>query len=181
MDATTSDGDLKEVRKLINNAVKPYNIENGDTQVGLVSFGTKAEAIVKFPGVDKDGFSLAVDLVEHKRGERNIIQALQSIKGSFFQPSALRQNSRKLIVLFINAARPISDLQAFESTLKSLNDSDIGFAIVLVSGSKMLAAELRKSSGRYGRILQGVINADLPDSLQFIIDAGAQREGRSIL
>ena len=180
VDSTSPEADLKEVRSLINNAIKPYNLENGRTRIGLLTYSKSPRTIVNFPGIDRAGFSLATDLVEHTSGARDVIQVLSFIKKSFFQQNNVRKNARKLVVLFISGYRAISNLPAVESALRSLNESGIGYVIISIAGSGTDVANLKKSAGAYGTILHNIRSEELPDALPFIVKAGAQKEGKHL-
>lgn len=178
IDTTSSDSDLKEIGRLIKNSIEPYNFANGGaTRVGLVAYGISQRTMVKFPGIDKAGFSLAADLIGHTSGARDVIGALNFVKDSFFTPGQLRPNARKLIVSFVNGRKPLPNVAAIESSLKSLNDSGIGYVIVTIGMSQKDSADLRRIAANYGKVVQVARSADLPDSLRFIIEAGAQKEG----
>ena len=178
VDSTSPETDLREVRSLINNAIKPYNLENGRTRMGLVTYSLSSRTIVNFPGIDRAGFSLATDLVEHTSGERDVLQVLNIIKESFYQKNNLRRNARKLVVLFINGNRAIPKVLAFELALRSLNESGIGYVIVIVGGSGSNIANLKPSAVTYGTFMHYIRSEELPDALPFIVKAGAQREGK---
>ena len=173
------ESDLKGVRNLIINATKPYNLENGTTRVGLLTYGgAMPRHIVKFPGTDRAGFSLATDLVEHTPGEGNIVEVLNLIKNSVYKGSNLRENAKKLVVLFMNGNRAIPNLPTVESTLRSLNESNIGYVLVIVGGLSADAANLKTSAGKYGTAVHKRRPEELPDVLSFVIKAGLQRKGK---
>ena len=182
MDTTSTENDLKGVRNLIINAIKPYNLENGTTRVGLLTYGSAVpKQIVTFPSTDRAGFSLATDLVEHTPGEGNIVEILNVIKISVFEDSNLRRNARKLVVLYVNGNHGITNLPAVESTLRSLNESNIGYVIVIVGSLSADAAKLKKSAGKYGTVVFRRRPEELPDVLPFIIKAGLQKKGERFL
>ena len=179
VDTSSTENDLKGVRNLIINAIKPYNLENGTTRVGLLTYGgAMPRHIVKFPGTDRAGFSLATDLVERTPGEGNIVEILNLIKNSIFKESNLRKNAKKLIVLYVNGNRAILNLPTVESRLKSLNESNIGYVIVIVGSLSADAAKLKTSAGKYGTAVHRRRPEELPDVLPFIIKAGLQRKGK---
>ena len=136
--------------------------------------------IVKFSGTDKAGFSLATDLVEHTPGEGNIVEILSLIKNSVYKGSNLRENAKKLIVLYVNGNRAIPNLPTVESTLRSLNESNIGYVIVIVGSLSVDAANLKTSAGKYGTVIHRRRPEELPDVLPFIIKAGVQKEGKKL-
>ena len=173
------ESDLKGVRNLIINAIKPYNLENGTTRVGLLTYGSPVpKHIVKFPGTDRAGFSLATDLVEHTPGEGNIVEVLNLIKNSVYKGSNLRENANKIVVLFMNGNRAIPNVSTVETKLKSLNESNIGYVLVIVGSLSADAAKVKKSAEKYGTVLHRSRPEELPDLLPFIIAAGLQRKGR---
>ena len=179
VDTTLLENDLKEVRTLLNNAIKPYSLKNGNTRIGLVKYDVKSENIVNFPGIDKDGFSLATEFLEHAPGTRNIAQAFDYTKTSFFEQKDPRRNSRKLIVLFVNGKQAINNMAAVESSLKSLNESNIGYVIVHL-GDLGSSAVWANSFGKYGKVIHSIRSSALPEALRFIIHAGEQKEGMLI-
>ena len=181
VDTTSMENDLKGVRNLIINAIKPYNLENGTTRVGLLTYGGEMpKDIVKFPSTGKAGFSLATDLVEHTPGEGNIVKILNLIKDSVYKESNLRKNAKKLVVLYVNGNRGIPSLPTVQSTLKSLNESNIGYVIVIVGSLSADAAKLKTSAGKYGMVVHRSRPEELPDVLPFIIKAGLQKKGITI-
>ena len=134
--------------------------------------------IVKFPGTDRAGFSLATDLVEHTPGEGDMLEILNVIKSSFFKGTNLRANAKKLVVLYVNGNHDIPNLPTVESTLRSLNESNIGYVIVIVGSLSVDAANLKTSAGKYGTVVHRRRPEELPDVLPFIIKAGLQRQGK---
>ena len=179
VDTSSTENDLKGVRNLIINAIKPYNLENGTTRVGLLTYGGgMPKRIVKFPGADKAGFSLATDLVEHKPGEGNIVEILNVIKSSVYKGNKLRRNAKRLVVLFVNGNHDIPNLPTVESTLRSLNESNIGYVIVIVGSLSADAANFKTSAVQYGTVVHRSRPEELPDVLPFIIAAGLQRKGK---
>ena len=181
VDTTSMENDLRGVRNLIINGIKSYNLENGTTRVGLLTYGgAMPKDIVKFPSTDKAGFSLATDLVEHTPGEGNIVEILNLIKDSVYKESNLRKNVKKLVILYVNGNRPIPNLPTVESTLRSLNKSNIGYVIVIVGSLSADAAKLKTSAGKYGTVVHKRRPEELPDMLPFIIKAGMQRKGKKL-
>ena len=136
--------------------------------------------IVKFPGTDKAGFALATGLVEHTPGEGNIVEILNLIKNSVYKGSNLRENAKKLIVLYVNSNRAIPNLPTVESTLRSLNESNIGYVIVIFGSLSADAANLKTSARKYGTVVHKRRSEELPDALPFIIKAGLQKTGRKL-
>ena len=134
--------------------------------------------IVKFPGTDRAGLSLATDLVEHSPGEGNIVDVLNLIKNSVYREGNLRKSAKKLVILYVNGNRAIPNLLAVESRLKSLNESNIGYVIVIVGSLSADAANLKTSAEKYGTVVHRSVAEELPDVLPSLIKAGVQKKGR---
>ena len=180
IDATSPTSNLKEMKNLVKNAVKPLNIENGDARIGLVSYGQAPMKLVDFANPDKAGLSLALDFIEHQNEERNTVKALRYIKDNYFTRPSRGNQARKLVVLFTSGEEKPKDLVAMDAMLKSLNSSDIGYVIVNVGGSAKYANELTNVGSRYGQVFIGKGNRDIPDALPTVIESGKQRTGKSL-
>ena len=179
VDTTSMANDLMGIRNLVINTIKPYNLDNGTTRVGLLTYGGEMpKDIVKFPSTDKAGFTLATNVVEHKPGEGNVVKVLSLIQNSVYKGSNLRKNAKKLVVLYVNGNHPIPNLPTVESTLRSLNESNIGYVIVIVGSLSADAAKLKTSAGKYGMVVHRSRPEELPDVLPFIIRAGFQSKGK---
>ena len=147
--------------------------------MSLLTYGSPVpKHIVKFPGTDSAGFALATDLVEHTPGEGHIVEILNLIKNSVYKESNLRENANKFIVLYVNGNHGTPNLPTVESTLRSLNESNIGYVIVIVGGLSADAANLKKSAGKYGTVVHRSRPEELSDVLPFIVKAGSEKKGR---
>ena len=180
IDATSSNAALKEMKNLVNNAVRPLNIKNGDARVGLVSYGKDPTKIVDFANPDKAGLSLALDLIEQQTEERNTVKALQFIKDRYFTALSTRKQARKLIVLFTSGDQQSIDVSAVDAILKSLNTSDIGYVIINVGRTAVNAKDLMRVGTKYGKVVVRNTNRDIPDALPFVIESGKERPGKII-
>lgn len=179
IDATSPDLTLKEMKSLVNYAVRPLNIKNGDARIGLVSYGKEPIKIVDFANPDKAGLSLALDFIEQQTEKRNTVKAFQYIKDKYFTGPSTRKQARKLIVLFTTGGQEPIDVSAMDAMLKSLNTSDIGYVIINVGGTAMNAKYLTRIGTKYGKIVVGNSNRDIPDALPVVIESGKERLGKT--
>ena len=166
------------MKKLVNNAVRPLNIKNGDARIGLVSYGKEPIKMVDFANPDKAGLSLALDLIEQQTEERNAVKALQYIKDKYFTGLSTRKQARKLIVLFTSGYQKSIDVSAVDAMLKLLNTSDIGYVIIKVEGTAVNARDLMRVGTKYGKVVVRNTNRDIPDALPIVIESGKERPGK---
>ena len=166
------------MKNLVNNAVKPLNIKNGDARIGLVSYGKVPMKLVDFANPNKAGLSLALDFIEHQNEEKNTVKALRYVKDTYFTGPSTRSQARRLIVLFTSGDEKPSDILAMDRMLKSLNSSDIGYVIVNVGGSSKNVEELKEVGTKYGRVVISKSSRDTPDALPAVIESGKLRTGK---
>ena len=179
IDATSPKSNLKEMKSLVRNAVKPLNIKNGDARIGLVSYGKVPIKLVDFANPNKAGISLALDFIEHQNEEKNTVKVLRYVKDNYFTGPSTRNQARRLMVLLTSGDEKPSDILTIDSMLKSLNSSDIGYVIVNIGGSAKNANELTQVGTKYGKVVVGKGNRDIPDALPTVIESGKQRTGKS--
>ena len=177
IDATSSNDDLREMKKHVDNAVKPLNVDNGEARVGLISFANVPTMLDDFSKNDKSRLSLALDFIGQTPSTSSATGALAFVKEKFFNPAFARAQAKKLIIMFVNGNKQAPDTSRLEPMLMSLNSSNIGYVLISNDRTGVYTAALRRVAEKYGKVIRTVSNRELPDALPTIIEAGEKEKG----
>ena len=160
------------MKRFIKKAVKPLDIDSGRTRIGLVEYGALPSSKMKLSQSSKSLLSLLLDSVRPTRGRKDPLRALKFIKDNYFTPLNPRKDVKKRIVLLMTERIDRNRIPEFGKTLKSLNESDIGYVIVHIGDRSEDARMLKKSGDKYGRIVLLDVDDSLPEVIPDVVQKG---------
>lgn len=160
------------MKRFINEAVKPLDMDNGRNRIGLVEYGAVPSSKMKLSTSGKSLLALLLGAVKPVREAKDPIKALKFIKDSYFSPSNQKEGAKKRIVLLITEPIDRSSLPEFGKTLKALNDSDIRYIIVHIGGGSEDARMLKKEGDKYGKVVLLDVDHKLPEVIPDVVQKG---------
>ena len=164
------------MKRFINEAVKPLDMESGRTRIGLVEYGALPSSKMRLSQSSKSLLALLLDSVWPTRGSKDPVKALKFIKDNYFTPSSQREDAKKLIVLLMTEPVDRNRIPEFGKTLKSLNESGIGYVIVHVGDKSKDARMLKKAGDRYGKVVLLDVDDKLPEVIPDVVRKGKGKQ-----
>ena len=180
IDGSSTPKALDAMKRFISEAILPLPIENGTSRVSLIEFNTNVKPKVNFGQSSKPVLSLALDTIERKGGQKDIIQALEYARNVIFKPSEKRPAAKRVVVLLMEGDDKDPQYKNLDAILRKFNQEEIKYVIVDIGGSLEGGKKLKDIGGKYGRVV--LINK--PDELQDAIPAvlkSADNPGRDFI
>lgn len=160
---------MDAIKRFTNEAILPLPIENGTSRVSLIEYNTITKSRVNFGQSSKPVISLALDTIESKGGEKDIIQALEYARSVVFRPSERRLGAKRVVVLFMEGDDRDPQYKSLDATLRRLNQDEIKYVIIDIGGSPESGKKLKNIGGKDGKVM--LINKPdkLPDAIPVVL------------